>query len=64
MKVKVTEERDCCHPSLDLLPYHGKVIGAGKSSVRFCKHCGQIHHWVRHPGEMDGGYEAVEIEVK
>ncbi len=41
MKIKVTEQRDCCDHKRDLLPYHGTKTREADVIV-FCKHCGQL----------------------
>jgi len=43
MKVKVTTERDCCHPSEDLQSYKGSAMNLPDVlRPKFCKHCGQL----------------------
>lgn len=58
MKIKVTTERECCHPSEDLLAYEGGLIDKS-FRPKFCKHCGSIWVWDRKPGDLDYGYEKV-----
>lgn len=44
MKIKVTIERECCHPD-DMVTYHGVSDFNPVLYPKFCKHCGQI--WIR-----------------
>jgi hypothetical protein len=44
MKIKVTEERECCQPQ-DLKAYRGQTKQAVHSGFKFCQYCGQI--WTR-----------------
>lgn len=62
MKIKITEERDCCQ-SQDLLPYNGRKNNADDHFL-FCKHCGQI--WLKTKemgpaGSMEPSLERVII---
>jgi NMD protein affecting ribosome stability and mRNA decay len=41
MKIKVTEERECCDERKDLVVYRGSRF-PGQSALMFCKHCGQL----------------------
>lgn len=50
MKIKVTEERECCDERKDLVAYRGSKAHANDEFM-FCKHCGQL--WV-HDRRMDG----------
>jgi hypothetical protein len=47
MKVKVTTERDCCHPSEDLETYRGQSKIPDVLKPKFCKHCGQLWYLSR-----------------
>ena len=42
MKIKVTTERDCCHPSEDLQTYRGSSLVPEVLKLKFCKYCGQL----------------------
>jgi hypothetical protein len=42
MKIKVTIERDCCHPAEDLQTYRGSSDIPEVLRPKFCKHCGQL----------------------
>lgn len=44
MRIKVTEERECCQRN-DLKPVHGapKTQGMRDVDVMFCIHCGRRH---------------------
>jgi hypothetical protein len=41
MKIKVTEERECCDERKDLVVYRGSREQA-VDVFKFCKHCGQL----------------------
>jgi hypothetical protein len=41
MKIKVTTERDCCHPD-DLQNYRGSNGLPHVLNPKFCKYCGQL----------------------
>jgi hypothetical protein len=67
MKITETIERECCRWPGDLEAYNGKKVkqfpeSGPASRIYFCKHCGQLWHSIRRPGEMDGGRERLEIE--
>lgn len=59
MKIKVTEERECCHPN-DLRTYRPDVTPKADHPLKFCCHCGRRWEWTRRAGEMDHGWEPVE----
>jgi hypothetical protein len=68
IKIKEVLERSCCAPQ-DLLPYQGGDLPGFVGGVRiknsrlsFCRHCGQLWHWTRRPGEMDYGWEKCGLE--
>mgnify|MGYP000906833014 CR=1 FL=1 len=68
MKITETITRECCRWPDDLTLYFGKQVrkfpepdGTQKTRIWFCKHCGQLWHWMRSPGEIDGGLERLEI---
>lgn len=44
MKIKVTEERECCQPQ-DLKSYQGVYKHPTTVPLKFCQYCGQI--WTR-----------------
>lgn len=47
MKIKVTTERDCCHPQEDLVTYRGQSRIPEVLKPKFCKHCGQLWYLSR-----------------
>lgn len=54
IKIKVTEERNCCEER-DLVMYRGEFGHFSPSaSLRFCKHCGQLW-WDDPMGEVAEG---------
>ena len=44
MKIKVTEERDCCQPR-DLKPVEGCVMRGREADLLFCVYWGHRHEW-------------------
>lgn len=45
MRIKVTEERECCQPQ-DLRPLHGcEMVNFNIPKVKFCIHCGRRHRY-------------------
>ncbi len=47
MKIKVTTERECCHPSEDLQTYKGTTTIPTALKLKFCKYCGQLWYLSR-----------------
>lgn len=44
MKIKVTEERECCAQS-DLRRVEGCIMRGREPDLMFCIHCGHRHEW-------------------
>ena len=72
MPIKITETktRDCCQIA-DLKRFYGKHLDKNFSSepnapmsrsIWFCQHCGQLWHWDRPAGDIDYGYERLDIK--
>ncbi len=72
MPIKITETkmRNCCQIA-DLKRFYGRHLDKNfgsdtkdsmSRSIWFCEHCGQLWHWDRKPGEMDYGYEPLDIK--
>ena len=60
MKIKETIERECCHPSRDLMAFAEHCAEAGK--YRWCKHCGR---WWTTERRMDaaGGMDSELVKM-
>lgn len=65
MKIKVTEERECCALQ-DMRQYNGGAFSESPSRRRlhkFCVHCGQ--RWVEESaGDAAGGVETRLVQVR
>lgn len=60
MKIKVTEERECCSYQ-DLIKYNGTPK---LEKVKFCKYCGQLHileYFTDAAGDRDSEYKKIKI---
>lgn len=67
MKIKVTTERECCHPSEDLLAYKGLSDIPQQLRPKFCKHCGQVWHlesFTDAAGDSDTEYVRASIRAR
>jgi hypothetical protein len=62
MNINETITRDCCHPTKDLKLVQASRAGSLPKRTWFCSHCGQLWHYVRKPGEMDGGLEQLIVK--
>lgn len=67
MKIKVTTERECCHPAEDLLTYQGESAIPSALRPKFCKHCGQVWYLRRFTdaaGASDSEYVRASIKAE
>jgi hypothetical protein len=67
MKVKVTTERDCCHPAEDLQSYRGSSGIPEVLRPKFCRHCGQLWYLNRFTdwaGSSDSEYVRHMPEIR
>lgn len=65
MKIKVTEERECCQPR-DLKPVEGSQKKGLEPLYMFCIHCGHRHvlDWRRDPaGGTDSYYRKLKEDL-